>query len=479
MLSPVVTNKMYHATYGNITSVFDNLGDVVDQIDSRKPKGHQVKNTRELFPLADRFVRNTTEATNTILDCYVDYINSGSASGEDHARIIENEGLRIFREVKDIAQQAQRLETRTRSGGIERVDQPHFQELDAISSDTNEAATSHHKALFHPQSGAKRGAVQTALFSEARRLGPEYGSNFLLSVEDTFLACVGMLQSMREIGIPVNLGIFPGIDARFENYGFNQPAQHTAQINKARQNLAEQKIQAVRDIVLSLTHVMNDSSITRNPEEQRAMVERFTQHVNASLDSIQGSLAAHLSKPERAEKNTARTIEREGLKIFKEIEHIVAASKAIRPEGSGDFKPLASLRHAKDTPKEASEQELFQLLNDKKRFYNALRTKRAKIQDAVCEQADRLGEHHGGRTMLKVEDGILATVDMLRAVKAAGAGIDMNVFPDKEARFEWYRMQPPEDHTAFHAAVEGPKEVLEEKEPIIDTNLTRITRNNN
>jgi len=205
------------------------------------------------------------------------------------------------------------------------------------------------------------------------------------------------------------------------------------------------------------------NSHSGNFNEQNALAEEFTQNM---LECAEHTLQTYVNYVDgKIKANEARTIERQGVRIFTMAKSAAAKAKEW------------SVPHDKSHKEWQANVETHTRFNgvlaaksNPKAFYNALREKRGPIQMSLLEQAERLGPKYGEQLLLGVEDVFLAGIDVLRAVKDAGIAIDMNVFPGREARFENFGFVPPEGHTALTASVDMPKQELPLVDPVIKQN---------
>lgn len=210
----LATAKQYHEANAKIIAIFEHLEQVVDSIDQHHEHSKSLRNPKDLFPIAAKIVKTVSDSTHVIHEAYVDYIQNDES--EAHViSVIETEAWKIFKAIKTVIMEARRLDIDPITNNLLHSAKPYYEDAQMRRGMTqpDRKALEKHSALY-----TKRGPVQTALIEEARRLGPEYGSGFLLAIDDTFLALLTMLQAVKAVGINLDLNQLPGIETNPEHW---------------------------------------------------------------------------------------------------------------------------------------------------------------------------------------------------------------------------------------------------------------------
>jgi hypothetical protein len=195
-----------------IIAIFGTLGEVVNSVDTRHSKGKDLTNSVELFPMADRLIREASDATGKIHEAYVNYIERDDAAAAAAAvPVIERETWRIFNEIKAVIMEAKKLSVNPETNNLRRLESTPYDDIQPDQSHVNAYTSRHNHDTFRKP----RRSEKTAIFEQARKLGPEHGSNFLLAVEDTFLAAITMLESLKAAGLDVNINQFPSVNGTY------------------------------------------------------------------------------------------------------------------------------------------------------------------------------------------------------------------------------------------------------------------------
>lgn len=222
-MSEHVVIKKYETAHGKILVVYDHLSAVIDVVDEGDPHYKKIDNLSEIAPIAQAFAEKVTDSTDHIHTHFMDHIEAKSPHS-NHAKDIEREGMIIFSAAMGVAEEMEKLKMPDNTESLSDEEMQALQHHESLEPETSVLTKQElYKALQR-----KRGKTQNRLFEQAKRLGPRYGARVVLRVENTFLAAIDMLRAIKEAGIAIDMNIFPGREARFENYGLAPPENYSA-----------------------------------------------------------------------------------------------------------------------------------------------------------------------------------------------------------------------------------------------------------
>lgn len=208
--APAVTTRQYHDANTKIMDIFACLQAVINSVDSNHAYGQALRNANDVFPMAERIVEAVGASTQNIHEAYIRFIENNNHA-QQSAAMIEHEAWQIFREIQDVALHAQKISINPESNVLRyRAENTYHEELRMQETfDRSLPAPTHVLQENRRGDEHKTGSTQTALIQEARRLGPEYGAQFLLAMDDMFLSLVAMLQAVKSAGMDIDLAKLP------------------------------------------------------------------------------------------------------------------------------------------------------------------------------------------------------------------------------------------------------------------------------